>query len=332
MATLTGIMDDLNNSELDGAQAEQFLLAQAELLDIENKRTALLALLGTALYEHEFDAASENPDYAPIVATLVHLDERKAAAESLIATLVGPSETIDFVADEDTAAETVVFACAGLVEQIDEAAESIPEVAENVDSVEEIADVPAMPDVVAVTETVDIPVEQPVVPEPDLTDAASEIALEENLGDSVVAVVETVEVDVVTELPLDEVEDLAAIGIPLPEDDLGRAESDTNAANIDLDTFLTMPLTTAVEETESVSVEEAPVETAAATAATCASCGTVLEDDMKFCPTCGTPVTAQPQAAEAAAPANITCPSCGTEAQPGDLFCMNCGQRLNGSN
>ena len=60
----------------------------------------------------------------------------------------------------------------------------------------------------------------------------------------------------------------------------------------------------------------APPARAAATQATCPSCGAVV-GDAKFCPECG-----------AKMPQPATCPECGAEATPGAKFCPECGTKL----
>jgi hypothetical protein len=60
----------------------------------------------------------------------------------------------------------------------------------------------------------------------------------------------------------------------------------------------------------------APPAQAAATQATCPSCGAVV-GDAKFCPECG-----------AKMPQPATCPECGAEATPGAKFCPECGTKL----
>jgi class 3 adenylate cyclase len=49
--------------------------------------------------------------------------------------------------------------------------------------------------------------------------------------------------------------------------------------------------------------------------ASCPSCGTEIDPEARFCPSCGTALVA-------------TCPSCGSEAHVGAQFCAACGHRL----
>ncbi len=49
----------------------------------------------------------------------------------------------------------------------------------------------------------------------------------------------------------------------------------------------------------------------------CAKCGCAISNGAKFCPECGTPVSA-----------NLKCPSCGTENEQGTKFCKECGTKL----
>jgi class 3 adenylate cyclase len=49
--------------------------------------------------------------------------------------------------------------------------------------------------------------------------------------------------------------------------------------------------------------------------ASCPSCGTEIDPEARFCPSCGTALVA-------------TCPSCGSEARVGSQFCAACGHRL----
>ena len=49
----------------------------------------------------------------------------------------------------------------------------------------------------------------------------------------------------------------------------------------------------------------------------CESCGSYLEDNVKFCANCG--------AKQFAA---AVCPGCGQPTTPGAKFCANCGQKL----
>lgn len=97
----------------------------------------------------------------------------------------------------------------------------------------------------------------------------------------------------------------------------------------------------AVEEGE-VEVEvEAEVEREVdaptrSTARSCPSCGGALKPTSKFCPVCGVPVVAQPQAGVAAPPPMPppplppplapVCPSCGKEGRVGSKFCRGCGR------
>lgn len=87
------------------------------------------------------------------------------------------------------------------------------------------------------------------------------------------------------------------------------------------------PVMTPVETTEGAASPSFSDVSAAPSAAmrTCPSCGFAIEEeDMLFCPNCGTALasTATPTAAK-------TCPSCGFASEEEDmLFCANCGTKL----
>ena len=51
----------------------------------------------------------------------------------------------------------------------------------------------------------------------------------------------------------------------------------------------------------------------------CSNCGTVLNENQKFCPKCGTPNTP---------PKKNVCSKCGTELVDGQQFCPACGQKV----
>ena len=58
----------------------------------------------------------------------------------------------------------------------------------------------------------------------------------------------------------------------------------------------------------------------------CKKCATLLKDDAKFCPSCGTKVEpADILANPAADDTALKCPTCGNEIKPGIKFCPNCG-------
>lgn len=66
---------------------------------------------------------------------------------------------------------------------------------------------------------------------------------------------------------------------------------------------------------------------------TCAQCGAPLEDGMRFCTNCGTPVPERPDPAQSVPPRQDTaascipgiCPHCGSRLNPGARFCTVCG-------
>jgi predicted component of type VI protein secretion system len=63
-------------------------------------------------------------------------------------------------------------------------------------------------------------------------------------------------------------------------------------------------------------VESTPTET------TCSSCGTTVNADANFCPSCG-------EELGAAEPEPLTeCPSCAADVDEGDAFCASCGENL----
>lgn len=60
----------------------------------------------------------------------------------------------------------------------------------------------------------------------------------------------------------------------------------------------------------------------------CSQCGRELGNDVKFCPSCGVPVTQQPEPEEPVA-VNQFCPGCGAKlAAPNAKFCGACGRKL----
>jgi uncharacterized membrane protein YvbJ len=61
----------------------------------------------------------------------------------------------------------------------------------------------------------------------------------------------------------------------------------------------------------------------------CLLFGTPLNDGVKFCDKCGTPVTAA--AAIQPDPAPPVCAQCGTQLNEGEKFCSNCGKPLEGN-
>lgn len=56
----------------------------------------------------------------------------------------------------------------------------------------------------------------------------------------------------------------------------------------------------------------------------CTNCGAQNQDGMKFCTSCGAPLTG----GAAPAPDVITCGACGAPNKPGNAFCTECGQPL----
>ena len=62
----------------------------------------------------------------------------------------------------------------------------------------------------------------------------------------------------------------------------------------------------------------------------CPKCNASVADDMKFCPSCGTPIPTPVEApAEAPAAAPVFCPNCGEKNDPQFAFCQKCGSALN---
>lgn len=57
---------------------------------------------------------------------------------------------------------------------------------------------------------------------------------------------------------------------------------------------------------------------------TCASCGTTLQPNQKFCPSCGAPAPAPPQSSMAD---SKFCTSCGAKLPAGATFCGKCGAK-----
>lgn len=53
----------------------------------------------------------------------------------------------------------------------------------------------------------------------------------------------------------------------------------------------------------------------------CTKCGAQLNEGMKFCGQCGTPV-------KEPAPSERFCTTCGTKLAPGTLFCTSCGTKI----
>ena len=70
---------------------------------------------------------------------------------------------------------------------------------------------------------------------------------------------------------------------------------------------------------------------------TCVNCGTILEDGLKFCRSCGTKVEDTPeqtsspndnQETQKLTDQHISCPSCGEEVEQGLIFCTSCGIKI----
>lgn len=80
----------------------------------------------------------------------------------------------------------------------------------------------------------------------------------------------------------------------------------------------------------------APV--APSTTATCPACGRSVENGVKFCTFCGSPMNAPAAAPQAisfdeafaapAEPVSNKCPTCSSEYADDDIFCINCGTKL----
>ena len=63
--------------------------------------------------------------------------------------------------------------------------------------------------------------------------------------------------------------------------------------------------------------------------AKCPGCGGDVPLSSAFCPSCGTKIVREADAAPSEA-ATRTCPGCGAQVPAGNLFCTSCGTRLDG--
>lgn len=63
----------------------------------------------------------------------------------------------------------------------------------------------------------------------------------------------------------------------------------------------------------------------------CPNCGGDVPLSSAFCPSCGTKIVREDEAAPSA-PDKRVCPACGAQVPAGNIFCTSCGTKLDGDN